>query len=175
MLSDQELAALRDIDRRLRWESPELFRLFDCVEPQQATDHRQRATTRVLMAAAAVTGLVLLGPRMLNEAEVRTQRRAPVPHTAEPDSANAGRPDPAPGTAAPTGPVGAVDILLAPSTNVATPRHGPCAEEGHGRLLDREPEHAEWLSREALTFQQITARARQRVPTTKTRAELERK
>ena len=29
MLSDDELAALRDIERRLRWNSPELIRLFD--------------------------------------------------------------------------------------------------------------------------------------------------
>ena len=36
MLSDHELAALREIERRLRWESPELFRLFDSVEPQPA-------------------------------------------------------------------------------------------------------------------------------------------
>ena len=56
MLSDHELAALRDIERRLRWESPELFRLFDSVEPQQ-TGHHKRAQTRVLLAAAAVTGL----------------------------------------------------------------------------------------------------------------------
>jgi hypothetical protein len=152
VLSDHELQALRDIERRLRWTSPELIRLFDNVEPQEATDHRQRATIRVLIAAAAFTGLALLGLRMLNEAEVRTQRRAPLPRTAP------------------------ADILLSPSTIVATPsRHGPCAEAGPVRLLDREPDHAEWISREALTFQQITARARQRVPTTKARAELERK
>ena len=176
MLSDDELAALRDIERRLRWESPELVRLFNSVEPQPAKNHRKRARTRVLLAAAAVTGLALLGPRMLNEAEVRTQRRAPLPRTAPSDSAIAGRADPFRVPAAPTGPVGVVDIFLAPSTIVATPsRHGPCAEQGPGRLLDPEPEHAEWLSREALTFQQITARARQRVPTTEARAELERK
>ena len=176
LLSDHELAALRDIERRLRWESPELFRLFDSVEPQEATDHRKRPRTRVLMAAAAVTGLALLGPRMLNESEVRPQRRAPLPRTAPTDSAIAGRADPISGTAAPAGPVGVVEIFLAPSTIVATPsHHGPCAEQGPGRLLDPEPEHAEWLSREALTFQQTTARARQRVPTTKARAELERK
>ena len=113
---------------------------------------------------------------MLHEAEVRTQRRAPLPRTAPADSAIAARADPVSGTAAPAGPVGAVDILLAPSTIVATPsRQGPCAEVGPGRLVDWEPEHAEWLRREALTFQQITARARQRVPTTAARAELERK
>jgi hypothetical protein len=176
MLNDDELAALRDIERRLRWHSPELVRLFDSVEPQQATKHRQRARARALLAAAAVTGLALLGPRLLDEAEVRTQRRRPLPRTAAADSAFAGRADPVSGTAAPAGPVGDVDILLAPSITDGTPsRHGPCADEGAGRPLDRQPVHVESLRREALTFQQITARSRQRVPTTKARAELERK
>jgi hypothetical protein len=130
----------------------------------------------VLIAAAALTGLALLGPRMLNEAEVRTQRRRPLPRTAPADSAIARRTDPVSGPAAPAEPVAVVDIFLAPSTIVATPsRRGPCAEDGPDRFLDRGPEHVESLSREALTFQQITARARRRVPTTQARAELERK
>lgn len=35
MLGDHELEALRDIERRLRWDSPELARLFSTVEPCQ--------------------------------------------------------------------------------------------------------------------------------------------
>ena len=31
MLSDDELQALRDIERRLRWHSPELVQLFNSV------------------------------------------------------------------------------------------------------------------------------------------------
>jgi hypothetical protein len=174
MLSDDEIQALREIERRLRWHSPELVRLFDSVEPQPEAKHRQRARARALLAAAAVTGVALLGPRMLNEAEVRTQRRQPLPCTAPADSA--GPADPVSGTAVSTGPVEVVDILLAPSTTHATPsRHRPHAEVGDGRPLDRQPVHLESLSREALTGQQITARARQRVPTTKARAELETK
>ena len=176
MLSDDELAALRDIERRLRWHSPELVHLFDSQEPQPEPKHRQRARTRALIAGAALTGLTLLGPRLLNEAEVRTQRRRPLPRTAPVDSAIAERADPVSGAAAPGAPVGGMDIFITRSTIVATPsRHGPCAQEGPGRLLDRQPEHVESLSREALTCQRITARARQRVPTTKARAELERK
>ncbi|MFL6084677.1 MAG: DUF3040 domain-containing protein [Mycobacterium sp.] len=176
MLSDDEFAALRDIERRLRWHSPELVRLFDSVEPQQATKHRPRARTRALIAGAAVTGLALLGPRLLTEAEVQTQRRRPLPRTAPADSAFAERADPVSGAAAPASPVGGMDIFITPSTIVAMPsRHGPCAQEGPARLLDRQPLHVESLSREALTFQQITARTRQRVPTTEARAELERK
>lgn len=150
MLSDHELATLRDIERRLRWESPELFRLFDSAEPQQAKDHRRRARIRVLMAAAALTGLALLGPRMLNEAEVRTQKRPPLPRTSPPDTTIAHRTDPALGTAtAVTVPVAVVDVLLAPSITAATPsRHGQRAEDGPGRFLDRGPEHVESLCRE---------------------------
>lgn len=153
MLSDDESQALREIERRLRWHSPELVRLFESQEPQPEANHRQRARAKALLSAAAIKGLVLLGPRMLNEAEVRIQRRRPLPRTAPADSATAGRADPVSGTAAPAGSVEVVDIFLAPSTTVATPYHqGLCAEEGR-----------------------ITARARQRVPTTKARAELERK
>ena len=121
MLSDDELQALREIERRLRWESPELVRLFNSAEPQPATNHRQRARTRVLLAAAALTGVALLGPRMLNEAEVRTQQRAPLPRTAPADTATARRADPVSGPAALAGPVEGVDIFLAPSTMFATP------------------------------------------------------
>ena len=92
MLSDDELQALREIERRLRWESPELVRLFNSQEPQPATNHRQRARARVLLAAAAITGLVQLGPRMLNEAEIRTQQRVPLPRTAAGRHRPAGRP-----------------------------------------------------------------------------------
>lgn len=175
MLSDDELHALRDIERRLRWNNPDLIRLFDSAEPQQATNHRKRARTRALIAGAALTGLTLLGPRLLNEAEIRTQRRRPLPRTAPADSAIAERADPVSG-AAPAGPVGVMDISLTPPTIVATPsRHGPCAQEGPGRRPNRQPEHVESLSREALTCQRITARARQCVSTTTARAELERK
>jgi hypothetical protein len=172
MLSDDEIQALREIERRLRWHSPELVRLFDSVEPQPEAKHRQRARARVLLAAAAVTGVALLGPRMLNEAEVRTQQRQPLPCTAP--AGSAGPSDPVSGTAVSTGPVEVVDILLAPPTIVAThSRHGPHVEAGDGRPLDRQPVHVESLSREALTGQQIAARARQRLPTAKARAELE--
>ena len=61
MLSDDELHALREIERRLRWESPEFVRLFNSQGPQPATNHRQRARTRALLAAAAIKGLMLLG------------------------------------------------------------------------------------------------------------------
>jgi Protein of unknown function (DUF3040) len=176
VLSDDELAALRETERPLRWNSPELFRLFNSQEAQPATDHRKPARTRALIAAAAVTGMALLGPRMLNEAEVRTQRRRPLPRTAPAGSAITERADPVSGPAAPAGPIPVADILVTPSTIVATPsRHGACAQEGPGRLLDRQPVRVESLSREALRCQRITARARQRVPTTKARAELERK
>ena len=153
MLSDDELQALCDIERRLRWHSPELVQLFNSVEPQSETTHHQRARTKVRLAAAALTGLTLLGPRMLNETEIRTQRRAPLPHTAEADNATANRrTDPDSGPAAPAGPVAVVDICLAPSTMFATPP---------AERPDDLP-----------TFR---TRAHQRIPTTQARAELETK
>ena len=152
MLSDDELQALRDIERRLRWHSPELVQLFNSVEPQSETTHRQRARTKVLLAAAALTGIALLGPRMLNETEIRTQRRAPLPHTAPADNATARGTDPASGPAAPAGQATGVDICLAPSTMFATPP---------AERPDDLP-----------TFR---ARAHQRIPTTQARAELETK
>ena len=110
MLSDDELHALREIERRLRWESPELVRLFNSQEPQPATNHRQRARNRVLLAAAAIKGLVQLGPRMPTEAEVRTQQRAPLPRTASFDTTIARRADPVSGPVALTAPIEVADI-----------------------------------------------------------------
>jgi hypothetical protein len=120
VLSDDELHALREIERRLRWQSPELVRLFNSHEPQPAKDHGQRARARALLAAAAITGLVQLGPRVLTEAEVRTQQRRPLPRTAPSDTTIARRTDPHSGPAALTAPIVA-DILVAPSTIAATP------------------------------------------------------
>jgi hypothetical protein len=150
MLSDDELAALRDIERRLRWTSPELVSLFNSVATAPAKDHPRRARTRVLLAAGALTGLALLGPRMLNDAEVRTQRRRPLPCTAPATNPIAGRTEPASGPDASAGPVAVVDIFLAPSTTATTPsRHDRCAEDTPGRLLDWETGLVEWRCREA--------------------------
>ena len=65
--------------------------------------------------------MTLLGPRMLNEIEVRTQKRAPLPYAAPAHTAAARHSDPVSGTAA--GPVAVVDIFLAPPTIFAT---SPC-------------------------------------------------
>ncbi len=119
MLSDDELHALREIERRLRWQSPELVQLFNSQEPQPAKNHRQRARTRALLAAAAIKGLVLLGPRMPTEAEIRTQQRAPLPRTAPFDPTITRRTDPVSAPAAPTAPI--ANTLAAPSTILTTP------------------------------------------------------
>lgn len=121
MLSDHELQALREIERRLRWQSPELVRLFNSDELHSVKNHRQRAKARVLLAAAALTGLTLIGPRMLNEAEVRTQQRAPLPRTAPSDTAIARRTEPISRSAALSAPVEGVEIVVGPSTIFATP------------------------------------------------------
>ncbi|BBY45210.1 DUF3040 domain-containing protein [Mycolicibacterium celeriflavum] len=79
MISEDERRALRAIERRLRWENPDLVRLFSSEKPPLTVNLRQPARGRALLAAAAITGLLLLGPRILTEAEVRTRRRAPLP------------------------------------------------------------------------------------------------
>jgi len=54
MLGDHELEALRDIERRLRWDSPELARLFSTVGALPAKSRRKRARARMLVAAAGL-------------------------------------------------------------------------------------------------------------------------
>ena len=75
----------------------------------------------MLLAAAAITGLVQLGPRMLTEAEVRTQQRVPLPRAASFDTTIACRADPVSGPVAVTAPIEVVDIAVAPSPIATTP------------------------------------------------------
>jgi hypothetical protein len=174
VLSDDELQALHDIERRMRWERAELARLFNSDELQSVKSHRQRAKARVLLAAAAVTGLTLLGPRMFNEAEVRKQRRRPLPRTAPTTAPSPGGPilfRVRPRRRARSGTYSSPPSTVDPTP----PAMAHVRKEGLGCFPDREPEHIESLSRDALMFQLITARARQQVPTTTARAELERK
>ena len=113
MLSDDELHALRDIERRLRWHNPELVRLFNGLEPQPEANHRQRARTRMIFAAAALTGLTLIGPRMLTEAEIRAQQRRPLPQTAPSATTRGAGPVCGPASA---GALVAVEIVPTPPT-----------------------------------------------------------
>lgn len=78
MLSERECEVLREIERGLCWRSPELVRLFNSTWPPLQTNQHQRAKTRVLVAGAALVGLMLRGPRMLNEAEAGAQQRPPL-------------------------------------------------------------------------------------------------
>jgi len=121
MLSDHELQALREIERRLRWTSPELVRLFDGVEPLPEENPRKRVRARVLVASAAFAGLALLGPRMLNEAETAAQRRPPLPQVSPSQATIASRgptaSEPATSVAAP---VTVIDLSIGASTTQAT-------------------------------------------------------
>lgn len=122
MLSDDEHHALHEIERRLRWESPELVRLFNGGEPQVPANAPQRAGARALLAAAAINVCALLGPRMLTEAEVRSRQRAPLPRIEVFDTAIARRTNPVSRPIAPTALLGVGEVLMAPSTVGATPR-----------------------------------------------------
>lgn len=150
MLSDHELETLRDIERRLRWDSPESTRFFSTVEAPPPKHRGKRARARMLVAAAVFAGMALLGPRMLTEAEVKTRKSPPPPRTSPPVTTVARRKSPvASSTAAVTSSV-AVDLFLAPPTTIATAsRQG--RPEGHvdSRLLDRGPQHVHSASRVA--------------------------
>lgn len=119
MLSDHELEALREIERRLRWTSPELIRLFDGMDLPSEENRRKRAPVRVLVASAALAGLMLRGPRMLNEAEASAQQRPPLPRTPPLETIVARRTasEPAASVAAP---VAVADLSIGVSTPRAT-------------------------------------------------------
>jgi hypothetical protein len=121
VLSDHELQALHEIERRLRWTSPELVRLFDSVEPLPAENRRKRARARMLVASAAFAGLALFGPRMLYEAETTAQRRPPLPQISPSQATVALRgptaSEPATSVAAP---VTVIDLSIGVSTTQAT-------------------------------------------------------
>jgi hypothetical protein len=121
MLDDDELQALREIGRRLRWESPELAQLFDDADVRPRIDHGLGTRARVLLGAAAVTGLALLGPRTLNEGEVRTRRRSPMPRTVSVGCTHPRRADAVSDPATPSGPIAAVEVFVAPSIGFQSP------------------------------------------------------
>lgn len=113
MLSDSELDALREIERRLRWSDPELVQLFDGEKSHTPKGRRKRGWAPAFAAAAAAAGLTLRGPRLLNDAEVDAQKTAPPARTSPRDSTGARRACPVPSaeaavTAVPAG----VDILI---------------------------------------------------------------
>jgi hypothetical protein len=138
MLSDHELQALRDIERRLRWTSPELIRLFDGMDLPSKENRRNGARIRPLLAAFAVAGLTLRGPRMLNEAEASAQQRPPLPRTPPPETnvARGTAPDRAASVAAPTAVADLSIGALTPratATCQARPRDADTAVPSTGR------------------------------------------
>jgi hypothetical protein len=104
----------------------------------------------VVVFATAFACLVILGPRMLTEAEVKTRKSPPLPRTSPPVTAVArGKSPVASSTAAVTSSV-AVDMFLGPPTTIAT---ASCQgrPQGHvdSRLLDWGSQHVHSVSRVA--------------------------
>ena len=118
-----ELHALREIERRLRWESPELVRLFNSHGAAARDESPSAGEDQSAAGRGRDHGIGLLGPRMLNEAEVRTQQRAPLPRTAVASTPTIRPPGRSlsSGPVAVTAPIEAVEIAVAPSTGCATP------------------------------------------------------
>ncbi|MDG5482011.1 hypothetical protein [Mycolicibacterium gadium] len=77
---------MREIERRLRLESPELVRLFDDEDSPAPQNFYRRTKVRTLLAAAAITGRLLLGPRTLTDTEIRRLQRARKDCVSHPDA-----------------------------------------------------------------------------------------
>jgi hypothetical protein len=77
MLSDDELEALLHIERRLRWESPELVQLFGSTAPPSAKDRRRPRWAQMLVATVAFAWLTLHGPRPETVAQFRARDDPP--------------------------------------------------------------------------------------------------
>ena len=119
MLSDHELEAFREIERHLRWHSPGVTRLLDSIG--SPPPRRRPARTKMLVVAAALVWLGLLGPRVLNEAEVTAQKSPPPPRISPPDAnaVHGSGPIARPGAAL-TAPVALIDLLIGPSATATT-------------------------------------------------------
>jgi hypothetical protein len=129
VLSDRELDALRDIERRLRWESPELTCLFGDGRLPEDPDRRKRMRSRMLVAAAALTGLALLGPRSLGETDGEAHNFPPLTRTTPHEVTGARSVVPIPATApADTVPNSLVEMAIGPWADHAPPRLDPDAE-----------------------------------------------
>jgi hypothetical protein len=134
VLIERELDALRDIERRLRWESPELTRLFGDGRLPDDPDRRKRMRSRVLVAAAALSALTLLGPRTHDDADLGGHNLPPLTRTSPPevsaDRSRAPIPDTAPTARAPKG---LVDLVIGPwATDDTPPGHDPDAQYPSG-------------------------------------------
>lgn len=114
-----------------------------------ARAQRKRVRVRVLLAAAALTGLVVLWPRTLNDAQVRAQKIPPPPRTPSNDTHVTRRRGPVcDAISAVTVPDAVVDLFLGRSASGGTPpRDGPGAERNSSP--DQEPGRAYSLSRRA--------------------------
>jgi Protein of unknown function (DUF3040) len=152
VLSDHEHQALRDIERRLRWESPELVRLFTGADSPPAHSRGQRAWARVLVAAALLAGLMIRGHRMLSEAEASAQSSPSLARIPPSDVGGARRVGPTSGPGAPV--TDAFVVVGEPITVTTAPHHGR-----HAGSLSTDRVPGKSIARPS-EFPQPTARAR---------------
>src|SRR5689334_17485955 len=112
-------------------------------------NRRKRAPVRVLVATAALAGLMLRGPRMLNEAEASAQQRPPLPRTPPPETTIARRgPTASEPAASVAAPVAVIDLSIGVWTTQATATCQAHPRDTDAAIpLDRGAVHS--LSREA--------------------------
>lgn len=144
MLTDRELDALRGIERRLRWESPELTRLFGDGRLPEDPDRRKRMRSRMLVAAAALSGLALLGPRILDDTDGEAHNLPPLTRTSPPEMTSARSAAPIPATApADTSSNSLVHLVIGPWAETA-PRLDPDAEHQPSPRSPRDARGWKW-------------------------------
>jgi hypothetical protein len=149
VLNDRELDALRDIERRLRWESRELTRLFGNGRLPDDPDRRKRMRSRMLVAAAALSTLGFLAPRTLDEADVGAHNLPPLTRTTPPEVTGARSGALTPDTArTDTVPNSLMDLFICPRTAHGTrPRRSPGAQQQPGPSPSPGSGHVATISR----------------------------
>lgn len=79
MLDDRERELLFEIERRLLIEDPELVRSFGAARHRRPVDHGRGMEMITAVAGLTLCVVLLMGPRLLTEAEIATHRSAGPP------------------------------------------------------------------------------------------------
>ncbi|WP_300014401.1 DUF3040 domain-containing protein [Pseudonocardia sp.] len=82
MLEDRERQLLFEIERRLLIEDPELVRSFGAPRQRRHAEHGQGLGMITTVAGLTLCVVLLMGPRVLTEAEIAARRSAGPPRAA---------------------------------------------------------------------------------------------
>lgn len=82
MLDNRERQLLFEIERRLLIDDPELVRSFGAAPQPRPAEHGQGIDMITTVAGLTLCVVLLMGPRLLTEAEIATRRSAVPPRVA---------------------------------------------------------------------------------------------